>query len=235
MTRNLCRNPCTWAIRTCLSLIFWQTVALADVEITSLMNIQNQFVGESIQYPLESCQFFYTPMLLEERWILIMWDMLWMLIHVVTSDLNKEHYDLIALWLHDALFASLTRYFAGWSVPKNEWAGNYRKVVDSKFPGKTLGYAFCTSWGTTSAIDLNSLSRSNFRKQSIHDLMKLSGQHMPSCCRGVVGRPISMWRPWCFQINYLCTDAGLKQCQFALISNISFTDHYFITVLDMSN
>lgn len=73
------------------------TVALADVEITSLMNIQNQFVGESIQYPLESCQFFYTPMLLEERWILIMWDMLWMLIHVVTSDLNKEHYDLIAL------------------------------------------------------------------------------------------------------------------------------------------
>lgn len=97
-----------------------QTLGLAEVDILKPLHIQNQFIGQSIQYPLESCQLFYIHVILKDGWTLHMWDMLRRLIHVLDpccgpdgiTDLNKESHELIASHLHDALFGCLNAFFA---------------------------------------------------------------------------------------------------------------------------
>lgn len=89
----------------------------------------------------------YIPVILEEGWVLYMWDMLGRLIHVLDPcsgpngiiELNKQRHKLISSRLHDALFRCLNEFFAGWPTQKDDWGAKFsitgrHQVLLVKYP-----------------------------------------------------------------------------------------------------
>ena len=79
------------------------------------------------------------PVMLDESWVLYMWDMVSRCIHVLDprsgrygyNEQRKERHELISSRLHESLFNCFDEYFAGWPVPRNNWQTKYPLIFDT--------------------------------------------------------------------------------------------------------
>jgi hypothetical protein len=84
---------------------------------------------------------FFAPAILDDGWVVYMWDMRSRVIHVLDplagpkgpNIERKELLELAASTLHDALFACFNEFFAGWPKTKELWHTEYPKIVDTIF------------------------------------------------------------------------------------------------------
>ncbi|VAI79849.1 unnamed protein product [Triticum turgidum subsp. durum] len=99
-------------------------LVLAGMDFIHLIQIQEQFVGQHILYPLHTCQNFYVPVPTPHGWSLYLWDMVATEVHVLdplsgpsgcTPEVRAMHEAAVSI-LHDGLFKCISEFFSGWPI-----------------------------------------------------------------------------------------------------------------------
>lgn len=125
----------------------FSSLVLSEQDYLHTMSIQKALGAMVLQYDITSAQLLFTPVPRPEGWIVIFWDMVARVIHVIDPMYSKnsqplitEPRDEIIAWkLHDALFKCFHEYYAGWPVKKDGWKMNFLALADSIFTRNESG------------------------------------------------------------------------------------------------
>uniref|UniRef100_A0A8R7R758 Uncharacterized protein n=1 Tax=Triticum urartu TaxID=4572 RepID=A0A8R7R758_TRIUA len=160
---------------------------LAGMDFIHLIQIQEQFVGQHILYPLHTCQNFYVPVPTPHGWSLYLWDMVATEVHILdplsspsgcTPEVRAMHEAAVSI-LHDGLFKCISEFFSGWPVSKENWTTKYPRVADTLFSREDS--AVCVLHllrfynGSKATVPLTKNNIDRMRLHLFHETFKLQG------------------------------------------------------------
>nr|XP_051205125.1 uncharacterized protein LOC127318693 [Lolium perenne] len=167
------------------------TTVLSGKDYLRAICVQNQFFGKHIRHSIACSQYYFAPAILEDGWVLYMWDMVAKVTHVLDplagargpSSERKEMHEWVSSRLHDALFECFAEFFAGWPTAKDNWGKIYPKIVDTTFTRYESGLAILHLLRYYDGEKLISpITKRNLHKTrlaSLHELMKLRENRSP--------------------------------------------------------
>ncbi|XP_024310945.1 uncharacterized protein LOC112268908 [Brachypodium distachyon] len=120
--------------------------AIAEDDITPLLSIQQQFIGDDITYNMSCTTMFTVPSFIEQSWCAYMFDMKEEIIHVL--DPLGLHLELAAIKvlqahyadvIHEKLFHCFSKYYEIWNPQKKDWPHVYPVLTNDKFTKNQSG------------------------------------------------------------------------------------------------
>ncbi|EMS59894.1 hypothetical protein TRIUR3_16939 [Triticum urartu] len=163
------------------------TLALSDHDYTYSISIQKQLTGECHPYDITTAQMFLLPVPLQDGWLLMMWDMIAKIIHVLdplvrrhsTNPVVKVRQELVERKLHNALFNCLNEYYAGWPVVEDNWRTVFPALTDTNFCKEESGIAVVHIArhydGRKMMLPLTKPNLAKTKKQALFECLKLQG------------------------------------------------------------
>uniref|UniRef100_A0A8R7QG50 Ubiquitin-like protease family profile domain-containing protein n=1 Tax=Triticum urartu TaxID=4572 RepID=A0A8R7QG50_TRIUA len=150
-------------------------------------DLSKQLTGECHPYDITTAQMFLLPVPLQDGWLLMMWDMIAKIIHVLdplvrrhsTNPVVKVRQELVERKLHNALFNCLNEYYAGWPVVEDNWRTVFPALTDTNFCKEESGIAVVHIArhydGRKMMLPLTKPNLAKTKKQALFECLKLQG------------------------------------------------------------
>lgn len=165
----------------------FSTLVLSDCDFLHTVSIQKQLSAESLKYDITSSQMFITPVPRPEEWMVIAWDMQVKVINVIdplyaksSPTLPYKDRDKALAWkLHNAFFACLHEFYAGWPSDKDNWLMKHEPTTDVIFMAVQSGASALHIArhfdGEKLKLPLTQHNASKTKKDALHECLKLQG------------------------------------------------------------